>query len=71
MRRSTSALLITASAFALIAATPALAQDQTQADSVDDIVVTGTRVQNRSRLDSVAPVWTSSAMSKIPWSSQI
>ena len=56
MRRSTSALLITASAFALIAATPALAQDQTQADSVDDIVVTGTRVQNRSRLDSVAPV---------------
>ncbi|WP_312733098.1 TonB-dependent receptor [Brevundimonas sp.] len=56
MRQSTSALLITASAFALIAATPALAQDQTQADSVDDIVVTGTRVQNRSRLDSVAPV---------------
>lgn len=56
MRQSTSALLITASAFALIVATPALAQDQTQADSVDDIVVTGTRVQNRSRLDSVAPV---------------
>lgn len=56
MRQSTSALLITASAFALITATPALAQDQTQADSVDDIVVTGTRVQNRSRLDSVAPV---------------
>ncbi|MDQ1153210.1 TonB-dependent siderophore receptor [Brevundimonas sp. SORGH_AS_0993] len=56
MRQSASALLITASAFALIAATPALAQQQTQADSVDDIVVTGTRVQNRSRLDSVAPV---------------
>lgn len=56
MRQSTPALLITASAFALITATPALAQDQTQADSVDDIVVTGTRVQNRSRLDSVAPV---------------
>jgi len=56
LQTSASALLITASAFALITATPALAQQQPQADNVDDIVVTGTRVAGRSRLDSVAPV---------------
>ena len=42
LQTSASALLITASAFALM--------------NVDDIVVTGTRVAGRSRLDSVAPV---------------
>nr|WP_314528909.1 TonB-dependent receptor [uncultured Brevundimonas sp.] len=56
IRPAGSALLITASAFALITASPALAQQQPQADNVDDIVVTGTRVVGRSRLDSVAPV---------------
>lgn len=55
-RPTASTLLITSSAFALLTAAPALAQQQPQADAVDDIVVTGTRVQNRSRLDSVAPV---------------
>ncbi|MBB1179582.1 TonB-dependent receptor, partial [Pseudomonas sp. FW305-3-2-15-E-TSA4] len=55
-RPAASTLLITSSAFALLTAAPALAQQQSQADAVDDIVVTGTRVQNRSRLDSVAPV---------------
>lgn len=55
-RPAASTLLITSSAFALLTAAPALAQQQSQADAVDDIVVTGTRVQNRSRLDAVAPV---------------
>ena len=38
---------------------PALAQTTPDADptaTVDDIVVTGTRVPNRSRLDTLAPV---------------
>ncbi|MGQ0833973.1 MAG: TonB-dependent receptor plug domain-containing protein [Gammaproteobacteria bacterium] len=43
----------------LIASTGALAQDQTDADdaaALAEIVVTGTRVQDRSRLDTLAPV---------------
>ena len=54
-----SALLGAASLIALAGAAPALAQmaPQTQPTAtVDDIVVTGTRVQNRSRLDTLAPV---------------
>lgn len=54
-----SALLGAASAIALFGAAPALAQTAPEADptaTVDDIVVTGTRVPNRSRLDTLAPV---------------
>ncbi|MGH8309917.1 MAG: TonB-dependent receptor plug domain-containing protein, partial [Steroidobacteraceae bacterium] len=43
----------------LVASTGALAQDQTDADdaaALAEIVVTGTRVQDRSRLDTLAPV---------------
>lgn len=51
-------LSATVSALALLAAGPALAQvrPQTEAEVVDDIVVTGTRAPNRSRLDTLAPV---------------
>ncbi len=52
-------LLATASAFALLTAVPAFAQTPPAAEDaavIDDIVVTGTRVQNRSRLDTLAPV---------------
>lgn len=46
--------------FAALAAPPALAQDNPAVDdagvSADEIVVTGTRVENRSRLDTIAPV---------------
>ena len=54
-----SALLGAASLIALAGAAPALAQTASQTQptaTVDDIVVTGTRVQNRSRLDTLAPV---------------
>jgi len=56
------ALLATVSAVALLSAAPAFAQEApaTQAAddaaAVDEIVVTGTRVANRSRLDTLAPV---------------
>jgi hypothetical protein len=53
------ALLATASVLALLTAAPAFAQTAPQTEEaavVDDIVVTGTRVQNRSRLDTLAPV---------------
>ncbi|URI14020.1 TonB-dependent receptor plug domain-containing protein [Brevundimonas albigilva] len=50
-----SALLGAASAIALFGAAPALAQTAPEADP-NDIVVTGTRVPNRSRLDTLAPV---------------
>jgi iron complex outermembrane recepter protein len=52
------ALLATVSAVALLSAAPAFAQDaaQNEAATVDEIVVTGTRVPNRSRLDTLAPV---------------
>ena len=52
-------LLATASVFALLTAAPAFAQTTPQTEEaavIDDIVVTGTRVQNRSRLDTLAPV---------------
>jgi len=58
-RPTSRTLLATASLFALAVATPVLAQEQPQVEGtavVDDIVVTGTRVQNRSRLDTLAPV---------------
>lgn len=55
-RIAAPALLATVSALALITAGPAWAQQDTQADEVSDIVVTGTRVPNRSRLDTLAPV---------------
>ncbi len=55
-----SALFAAASGSALLIAGAAQAQNANtsadQATSVDDIVVTGTRVANRSRLDTVAPV---------------
>ena len=52
-----SALFLASSSAALLVAGAALAQEAPdQATSVDDIVVTGTRVANRSRLDTVAPV---------------
>lgn len=53
------ALLGAVSVIALFGAAPALAQTTPDADptaTVDDIVVTGTRVPNRSRLDTLAPV---------------
>ncbi len=59
MTTRVSTLLGAVSFAALFGATPTLAQSQPQSDqtaTVDDIVVTGTRVQNRSRLDTLAPV---------------
>ena len=53
------ALLAAASGAVLLIAGAGAAQAQNapgSATSVDDIVVTGTRVANRSRLDTVAPV---------------
>jgi iron complex outermembrane recepter protein len=56
------ALLATVSAVALLSAAPAFAQEAPatqaadEAAAVDEIVVTGTRVANRSRLDTLAPV---------------
>ncbi|MDX2333640.1 TonB-dependent receptor plug domain-containing protein [Brevundimonas vesicularis] len=59
-RAAAPALLATVSTFALLTAAPAFAQNAEpvagEAAQVDDIVVTGTRVQNRSRLDTLAPV---------------
>lgn len=59
-RAAAPALLATVSTFALLGAAPAFAQSAEpvadEAAQVDDIVVTGTRVQNRSRLDTLAPV---------------
>lgn len=59
-RAAAPALLATVSTFALLSAAPAFAQNAEpvadEAAQVDDIVVTGTRVQNRSRLDTLAPV---------------
>ncbi|MHC3126384.1 TonB-dependent receptor [Brevundimonas sp. GN22] len=51
-----SSLFAAASASVLLIAGAASAQEAQDATSVDDIVVTGTRVANRSRLDTVAPV---------------
>ena len=52
-----SALFLAASSATLLMAGAAAAQqDPAQPTSVDDIVVTGTRVANRSRLDTVSPV---------------
>lgn len=57
-RAASPALLATVSAVALLSAAPAFAQEaaQNEAATVDEIVVTGTRVPNRSRLDTLAPV---------------
>jgi iron complex outermembrane receptor protein len=57
-RAASPALLATVSAVALLSAAPAFAQDAAvdEAATVDEIVVTGTRVPNRSRLDTLAPV---------------
>ncbi|WP_295246529.1 TonB-dependent receptor [uncultured Brevundimonas sp.] len=59
-RAAAPALLATVSTFALLTTAPAFAQSAEpvadEAAQVDDIVVTGTRVQNRSRLDTLAPV---------------
>ena len=52
-----SALFLASSGAALLIAGAATAQDvPSEPTAVDDIVVTGTRVANRSRLDTVAPV---------------
>ena len=52
-----SALFLASSGAALLIAGAATAQDASpELTAVDDIVVTGTRVANRSRLDTVAPV---------------
>ncbi len=58
MTVSTRALLLGLGALGLwTAATPdVLAQEAPTANSEDEIIVTGTRVQGRSRLDTVAPV---------------
>jgi len=59
MTTRVSALLGAVSVAALFGPTPTLAQSQPQSDqtaTVDDIVVTGTRVQGRSRFDTLAPV---------------
>lgn len=57
-RTASPALFATVSAVALLSAAPAFAQDAAadEAATVDEIVVTGTRVPNRSRLDTLAPV---------------
>ncbi|MBU4197271.1 MAG: TonB-dependent receptor plug domain-containing protein, partial [Alphaproteobacteria bacterium] len=56
-RAASPALLATVSAVALLSAAPAFAQEAPdEAATVDEIVVTGTRVANRSRLDTLAPV---------------
>ena len=56
-RAASPALLATVSAVALLSAAPAFAQEAPDdAATVDEIVVTGTRVANRSRLDTLAPV---------------
>ena len=56
-RNASSVLFATASAVALLTAAPAFAQTAEQsAETVSDIVVTGTRAPNRSRLDTLAPV---------------
>jgi len=57
-RTASPALLTTVSVVALLGAAPAFAQDASgdEATTVDEIVVTGTRVANRSRLDTLAPV---------------
>ncbi|WP_292224799.1 TonB-dependent receptor [Brevundimonas sp.] len=56
-RNASSVLFATASAIALLTAAPAFAQTAEQsAETVSDIVVTGTRAPNRSRLDTLAPV---------------
>lgn len=51
-------LLTAASGAALAAATPTLAQTAPQEPTaaVEDVIVTGTRVPNRSRLDTLSPV---------------
>lgn len=52
-----SALFLASSSAALLLAGAATAQQtSSEPTAVDDIVVTGTRVANRSRLDTVAPV---------------
>ncbi|WAC59907.1 TonB-dependent receptor plug domain-containing protein [Brevundimonas sp. SL130] len=59
LRTTSPVLLVTVSAFALLSAAPAFAQEKAASDeaaNVDEIVVTGTRVANRSRLDTLAPV---------------
>lgn len=56
-RNASPVLFATASAVALLTAAPAFAQTAEQsAETVSDIVVTGTRAPNRSRLDTLAPV---------------
>ena len=57
VRNASPVLFATASAIALLTAAPAFAQSTEQsAETVSDIVVTGTRAPNRSRLDTLAPV---------------
>ncbi len=51
-----TALFAAASGSVLLVAGAVQAQSAEQTTAVDDIVVTGTRVANRSRLDTVAPV---------------
>lgn len=56
-RRPRTALLLAASTLALAGAGAAQAQDADDtARAVDDVIVTGTRVQGRSRLDTLVPV---------------
>lgn len=59
MQHLRKSLLLTASLAALSMTAPAFAQQQTGADDAgnqQEIIVTGTRAQGRTRLDSVAPI---------------
>lgn len=58
MNVSPRALLLGLGAISMWTASlpPAVAQEAPQASSEDEIIVTGTRVQGRTRLDTVAPV---------------
>ncbi|MDX2237574.1 MAG: TonB-dependent receptor [Hyphomonadaceae bacterium] len=56
MTKSTKAFLLGVSALGALAAPELALAQETSADSGEEIIVTGTRVQGRSRLDTIAPV---------------
>lgn len=53
-RRAGLSLAVSAAALSTVFAVPALAQQAPGATEVEEIVITGTRVANRSRLDTLA-----------------
>ncbi|MFN5616811.1 MAG: TonB-dependent receptor plug domain-containing protein, partial [Brevundimonas sp.] len=55
-RRARLTLAVSAAALSSVFAAPVLAQQASGATEVEEIVITGTRVANRSRLDTLAPV---------------